>query len=77
MVAKTKNDFVRLLMFLLAFVLIIALPGFIISQIFQMANFEIATKHRFILFMVWLIFTWVFILKNWKILNKRLSTIPK
>lgn len=77
MIAKLKNDFARFVMFLLAFGLIVAIPGFVISQVFQTANFEMATKHRFILFMVWLISVWVFIIKNWKILNKRLSNIPK
>lgn len=74
---KTKSDFVRFVLFILAIGLLAGLPIMIINQIFQMANFEMTTNHRFVLFMVWGVFIWVFIIKNWRILNKRLSTIPK
>jgi len=76
-IAKTKNDFPRFVFFLLALGLIIAIPGGVVALMFQMADFEMTTIHRFILFMVWLIPVWVFIFRNWKLLNKRLSNIPK
>lgn len=77
MIEKTKSDFTRFVLFILAIGLLAGLPIMIINQIFQMANFEMTTNHRFVLFMVWGVSIWVFIIKNWRILNKRLSTIPK
>jgi len=73
LIEKTRRDFIRIPIFTFAGGLFIILPTFIFLYIFQLEYFETTSNQHFIAIMIWLTFIWVYIIFNWKTLQKRLS----